>query len=94
MTNVTRLRTHYAGDPLLPVEDLQTWLAGRRESIAEIERRSGVNARRLYCYRNGLKYHHLTIGVADRIVTALGAHIDDVWGDVDSLVSTPLEAAA
>lgn len=90
---ITAPRTRYAGDPLLPAADLAHWLRARPEPTAQVARATGLSRRHLYCYRSG-QYRHVTLGVADRIVTALGGRVDDVWGDLDEHISACSPVAA
>jgi hypothetical protein len=88
---MSALARSYAGDPLIPADALSIWLRARPESNREIQLRTQLNERRIGGFRRG-EYHRVTVGLADRIVTALGGHINDVWPDLDEVIDQALSA--
>jgi hypothetical protein len=86
---VSALARSYAGDPLIPAAALTTWLRARPETTRALQMRTGLAERRIGGFRRG-EFDRVTVGLADRIVTALGAHLEDVWPDLDDVVERAL----
>lgn len=78
----------YRGAPLLPAADLAAWLTGRPETPREIAGMVGVDPRRVRCIRDR-EQARVSLDVADRLVVSLGSRLEDVWPNVDELLTPP-----
>ncbi len=66
----------HADDPFVPAAPLIEFIARQGEPLEHVAARSGVSSRRL----RALRYQRrVRLGFADDVVTALGAHLIEVY---------------
>lgn len=73
-------------DRWLPAGPLAEWVARQEQDETTLAALSGVPQRRLYAIRVG-EQEHITLSLADRLLTANGGRLEDVWPDIDELLA-------
>lgn len=75
--------------PRLPAAPMAAWISSQSESIKVLAERSGLSTSTLTDYRDHAN-ETVSLDAADRLLCSNRVNLDEVWGDLDTLLGLPV----